>query len=328
MKDIARMVGVAESTVSRAINGKPGVGEETRKRILELVEKYNFQPNRLARGLARKGTRILGLMLPEITVNMFTQMVAGIEELASKKGYRVILTISGGEREKEEEYIKFFKQRDVDGVIILGSGLARLGASELFLADKPVILVNQFCEDLGIPSLVINYHYAGFLAGKYFRAAGYSRGAIIICREGLQEEQLIAGLEEASGKGWLKIVKATGCSKQDGYDAFLETVRGGEPPGALVTAGEQLTLGVLNAIREGGFYLPVDFELLAIGDNPLFKLVEPALTVVSPDYRDMGREAARLLINIIEEEDGQEPVTVCKPSLYIRESTSLKSFQL
>ncbi|MEC9488647.1 MAG: LacI family DNA-binding transcriptional regulator [Halanaerobium sp.] len=328
MKDLARMAGVAESTVSRALNGKPGVGEATRQRILELARKYNFQPNRLARGLANKGTGILGLMVPDIEPHMYNMMVAGIEKAATERGCRVILAITGREKQKESDYIRFFKQRDVDGVVILGSGLARPGIPELYLAEKPVILVNLLCEELALPSLLLDYHQAGFLAGEYIRDLGYKTAVLFIANSGLFIEQMIVGLQEGAGKGFfLKVIQAGEDSREAGYQSFIELVQAGREPGSLLSTGREITLGIYDAVHDGGFYLPIDFQLLAIDDEPVYSHLATPITAISFPYKEIGYDAAELLIDKItqnaDEKDGTtEPFQLCRPVLEVRQSTS------
>src|SRR5690554_5983241 len=124
LKDIAKIVGVSESTVSRAINNKPGVGKETRKEVMEIVRKYNFRPNQLAQGLAKKETHIIALILSDLNTSGYSEIIKNIEEAANDKDYQVILCNTANNLNKEKAYLQLVSHNRVDGAIVLGGELA------------------------------------------------------------------------------------------------------------------------------------------------------------------------------------------------------------
>ena len=157
--DIAREAGVAASTVSRVVNGKPGVKEETRRRILALLEKYHYSPDAAARGLVKQSTRMVGILIEDIRVSHHIESAFVIEQELTKRGYCSIIMGAGAEEEKKLESIRLVEQRRVEGVALIGSmfsGEAVQRGIESYLSRIPVVLVNAYMELPNVSGVVID----------------------------------------------------------------------------------------------------------------------------------------------------------------------------
>ena len=326
MKDIAKMVGVSESTVSRAINGKPGVGDKTREKILALVEKYQYRPNSLAKGLASKETRTLGMLLPDITYPHLTRIVKGIEERANQLGYHLILANTGGNREKEISYLSLFKQNRVDGIIFVGGSLAEEEIIKLGLDNFPLVLINKLLEDLALPSVLVDHNQGAQQAVNHLIGKDYQQiGLVVGSLDDLNNVQLLDGYKEALQLAGLpfneELVVEVENTRQGGYDGFLELMERDELPTAIFAAGDLLAAGVVEAIKMGGFIIPVDMAVVGYGDTMITDIIHPPLTTIRLPLIQLGKKAIDKLVKVIYEEEIGQPFEVLESELISRQTT-------
>ncbi|GMA60185.1 LacI family DNA-binding transcriptional regulator [Alicyclobacillus fastidiosus] len=130
--DIAREANVSVSTVSRVLNGTAPVKESTRNLILEIIEKYQFQPNALARSLIKKETKTIGIILPDITNPFFPEVFSGAENALREAGYTFFLCTTAGDSRRESEYLSILRERQVDGILFLGGVLTGATVSQIW----------------------------------------------------------------------------------------------------------------------------------------------------------------------------------------------------
>lgn len=326
MKDIASMLGVSESTVSRAINGKPGVGEKLREEIMALVEKHQFRPNALAQGLASAQTRMLGLILPDITDPHFTSIVKGIEERASESGYHLILANTGGSRRKEADYLSFFQQNRVEGIIFVGGSLAEEEILKLGLNRYPMVLVNRLVEEMALPTLLIDHEQGARLVVEHLLHQGHERiGLIIGSLDDLTNVQIYQGyrdgLEEAGLYFDSELVMETEYSRSGGYKGLLQLLETDGPPTAIFAAGDLLAVGVVEAIKTGGYLLPEELAVAGYGDTEITAIIHPPLTTVRLPLAELGRTAVEQLVKLMQKIEIEEPIQVLPSELIQRRST-------
>ena len=139
LKDIARMADVAESTVSRALNNKPGVGEDTKLKIIKIAKKHNYRPNQLARGLAANKTNMIAVILSEMDSPGNIEIVKSLEKAAEKNGYQIILCNTNNQTEKEKSYLTLLESNQVDGAIFIGESWLRVIFCELVLVRTTIL---------------------------------------------------------------------------------------------------------------------------------------------------------------------------------------------
>jgi len=329
LKDIAEMVGVAESTVSRAINGKPGVGEKTRKEILKIAREYNFKPNKLAQGLAKQETHILALLLPGLSQGNYSQIIENIESVAEAAGYQIILCNTDNDLEKEKSYLDLLEEKRVDGAIILGGEIAdqHIVNTKLRGHDN-IVLVNRLCEEILIPTILIDSSQGAYLATNHLLDLGYENIALITGNSNdYIESEKIKGYKNALVDHGLNfnsnLVIETDGTREAGYQAFLNLVDLQTPPDSFFVTDELLSVGLVEAIKMGGYFIPQDYPVVSYGDTIINSIVEPELTRVKEPLSQAGRMAAEVLINLINNEEAEEEIKVLKPELKKCESTKI-----
>ncbi len=323
LKDIAEMVGVAESTVSRAVNNKPGVGDETRQKIMEIVKKYNFRPNQMARGLAKKETGILALLIPDLTEPAYPEIIKGIEKVANDEGYQVILCHTENDLEKEKSYLQLLQENRVDGAIIAGGGLADQHILNTSLrGNNLIVLINSLAEELLLPSVLINYSRGVYLAAEHLLQQNVDKIGLIMgdFRDYVESEKL-SGYQQALKKYEVEYdndyVVETDGKYEDGYKAFLQFMNMDDPPRGFLATNEYLTTGLVEAIKGGGYFIPGDFKVATYGESRLISLIAPGLTVVSEPRQQLGETAAEIMIDLIRGESPSELIKVLEPFLKV-----------
>lgn len=326
MKDIAGMLGVAESTVSRAINGKPGVSESLKTEILALVQKHQFTPNALAKGLASNQTRILGLILPDIANSHLNQIVQGIEARASELGYQLILANTGGNQAKELKYLTFFQQNRVEGIIFVGGALAEGEILKLGLNRYPLVLVNKLIEELELPTLLLDHELGAELAVQHLVEQGHREIGLLVGElDDLANVQIWQGYQSGLAKAGLpfreSLVVEVENSRSGGYEGYLRLLEEDAAPTAVFAAGDLLALGAVEALKFGGYLIPEDVAVIGYGDTQITGIIDPPLTTVGLPHQELGQRAVQQLIKVIQKQELEEPIVVLSPEIIRRRST-------
>ncbi|MCC3145862.1 LacI family transcriptional regulator [Halanaerobium sp. Z-7514] len=330
LKDIARMAGVAESTVSRALNDKKGVGEETKLKILKIAKEHNYRPNQLARGLAAKKTNMIAVFLSEMDSPSNIEIVKHLEAAAESEDYQIILCNTNNQEEKEKRYLSLLESNQVDGAIFIGGKLVGshlLRAS--FSSDNSIVLVNRLAEENFFTSVLTDYSSGIYQAVKHLIKQGYQKIALVSGpKDNLVEEEKTTGYMEALEESELKLnhdlIYSTESSREAGYNAFLKIIESEVIPDAFISTKELTTIGLVEAIKMGGYFIPDDFAVVGYGDNILTSIIEPPLTVLSEPLAELAKKSFYFLLKLINDGLDSQKIEVLNPSLIIRDSSIKK----
>jgi LacI family transcriptional regulator len=329
LKDIARMAGVAESTVSRALNNKKGVGEKTRQKIIKIAEENNYRPNQLARGLAANKTNMIAVVLSEMDSPGNIEIVKSIEEAAEADNYQIILCNTKNDPEKERSYLSLLESNQVDGAVFIGGKLVGSHLLRASLDDNAIVLVNRLSEENFFTSVLTDYSIGIYKAVNHLLEQNYKNIALVCgSRNNLIEEEKISGYfnayQEAGLKADQNLIYETDSSRQGGYNAFLEIIKNDPVPDAFISTKELTTIGLVEAIKTGGFFIPDDFAVVGYGDNILTSIIEPPLTVLSEPSKELGRISFDFLLKLISDNLEGQQIKVLAPNLIIRDSSISK----
>ncbi len=330
LKDIARMAGVAESTVSRALNDKPGVGKETKLKILKIAKENNYRPNQLARGLAAKKTNMIAVIMTEMDSPGNIEIVKSIEKAAESRGYQIILCNTNNQEEKEKSYLTLLESNQVDGAIFIGGKLVGshlLQAS--FSQDNSIVLVNRLAEENFFTSVLTDYSQGIYKAVEHLVEESFQRIALVCGdRDDLIEEEKINGYKNALMDSGLdvneELIFSTTNDRQAGYNVFLDIIEGDVIPDSFISTRELTTIGLVEAIKMGGYFIPDDFAVVGYGDNVLTSVIDPPLTVLSEPVGKLGKYSLKFLLKLINEDLESQQIKVLTPKLVIRESSISK----
>ncbi|MBM9504055.1 LacI family DNA-binding transcriptional regulator [Actinacidiphila acididurans] len=297
MRDVAERLGVSTMTVSRALRGRPGIGEETRQRVLAEVAALGYRPNKQARSLRSGGpSELVGLVVTNLANPFYARLAIGLEEVCLRQGARVVLGSTGGDQAVEREVVADLLERGVDGLVVVPSGHdhSHLGGEQL--RDTPVVLAAGPPMGIEADCVLVDDFGGTRAACRQLIARGHRRIGFL----GLPPS-LWTGSERF--RGYAVALEEAGIALDERYvsrhrgDSALaeETARAmlvlPDPPTALLTANNRNTVGALRAVRAGGY--PV--ALAGFDDIELADMLDVPLTVVSYDPAEVGRAAAALL---------------------------------
>lgn len=305
IKDIAREAGVSIASVSRALNGQDGIGEEKRERILEVCERFSYTPNGLARGLVKRGTDTIGIIMPDIQSPFYSELMVKASDAAHKKGYKVLLCNSFREIPTEAQYLKLLVESQVQGILIFPIGPRSLDSMEKYGKNVPVVALNELPEKSRIPYVCADEERAGTLATEYL----ISRGCKDLVFIGFKAERLAHRYRASS---FLKTAARMRIparifeghsdfrsSFERGYEHFKQFLLSGEPmPDGIVAASDATANGIVKACRENGLRIPNDFSLIGF-DNISTELPYLELTTVAVSHEEQTEKAVALLDQLV-----------------------------
>lgn len=304
MKDVAIAAGVHFSTVSRALNPatrslvKPQIAE----RILATARHLGYRTNSLASSLRTKRSRVVGVVVPDIASLLFPPILEGIEHALLKEGYMTILANTANDPERHRRILAGMVERQVDGLILATATLHDPILDEWLENRAPIVLVNRTDESGRAPA-VLNDDLRGIgLAVHHLAALGHRRIAHIAGPRSLSTGAVrlrgfqLACQELAIPRMKHGVVHATAFTREAGRVACLDLLTHNTTLTAIVAANDLIALGCYDAFTEKGVACPGDVSITGYNDAPFVDLVQPPLTTVRIDQREMGLEAARILL--------------------------------
>jgi LacI family transcriptional regulator len=327
IRDVARLAGVHPSTVSRALHrADVPVSAQTRQRILAAVERLEYRPSVLARGLRLRRTRTLGMLVPDITNPFFPPIIRGAEEAARERGYELVLCNTDDAPQREVASLRVLRQRQADGLLLATSRMADATVAALRRERFPFVLVNRGSRVPADPSVEVDNERAAALVVDHLVALGHRRIAHIagplVTTTGAERA---AGYREALHAHGIPasptlLAEGAAYSQDAGIVAAEQLLR--SRPTAIFAANDLLVLGALRAARSVGLRVPRDLSLVGVNDIPLVELIDPPITTVRVPQREMGARAARMLIALLENEPVAQRHVLLDPVLVVRGSTA------
>lgn len=314
IRDVARRAGVSPATVSRVLNGAPGVKAPSRERVLQAVAELEYRPNLLARNLRRQKAGTIGVLVTDIENPHFTEMVRTVEDAAYSLGYRVLLCNTDESAEKQRAYLRVLAAERVSGVILTPSNPHGEEIAEALDLGIPVIAFDRPVDDPRADLVCADNAGAGRLATAYLLRAGYREIGFVGDSRIETGIARLAGYEEAMRAAGLASRVAEGRSRiEGGAEATEELLRGGAPA-ALIIGNNLMAIGALRALRARGLRVPAQMAVVAI-DNPFWtEIVEPPLTVLAQPVRLMAEHIVALLRDRLEtgRTDARRVVVACE----------------
>ena len=325
--DVAREAGVSMATVSRVVNGNKNVKENTRKKVLEVIERLDYRPNAVARGLASKRTTTVGVVIPDITNTYFAALAKGIDDIAEMYKYNIVLANSDEDDEKEVAVVNTLFSKQVDGIIFMGYHLTEKIRSEFSRSRTPVVLAGTVDVEHQLPSVNIDYKNATADAVRHLlkrnKKIAFVSGPLVddingkIRLVGYKEALKEAGVNYSEG-----LVFESKYRYDDGY-ALAERLVSSKATAAIVT-GDELAAGLLNGLADHGVSVPEDFEISTSDDSQIARYTRPNLTTIAQPLYDLGAISMRMLTKIMHKEELEEREVLLPHGLTERKSTRKK----
>jgi LacI family transcriptional regulator len=327
VKEVANLAGVAISSVSRVLLDHPDVSSDMRRRVLEAVNTLGYQPDFLAQSLRSGRTFSVGFIVGDISNPTMASLVLGAEEVIRAAGLSLLLMNSGGDPAQDEDHIRFFVKRRVDGMLLsLASETNRPTLRLLGQVKAPIVVLDrEIPAKIGANAVLSNHREGMRAAVDYLLDLGHRRIALIgPSLEMRAGRERIAGMRDAmAARGGRDetMTRPGSLSAEHGEAATNELFSLNQPPTAIIAGGNQLLVGTLRALASRGLRVGKDVALVTCDDFPLSELHSPPIATIARDIVGMGRAAAQLLLARIQQ-PGEPAVVILPTSFHPRASAS------
>lgn len=334
IRDIALKLNISISTVSRALRGVPEVNPETKKAVLEMAKKLHYEPNYVAQSLRKNKTNTLGIIVPDLVTHFFSSNISGIQEMAARNGYNVMICQSNESLETEISNINTLVGSRVDGLLISLSRETNTYEHLEFLVERsiPLVLFDRIYEKLKTTKITVDDHDGAFNATEH------------LIRQGCKRIAHLSGPPELSIsknrlQGYLDALKAnnvevkeeliihSSLAKEDVIDQTQRLLNMPEPPDALFAINDPVAIQAMLVLEEKGVRIPEEVAVVGFTNEPASALIKPSLTTVAQPAYQMGQIAASHILTQINQPDDFIPQNIIlNTHLIIRSSSQKRKF--
>ncbi len=328
MSDVARRAGVSIATVSRVLNNNGKVRESTRILILKAIKELKYQPSRVAKRLRSKSVsgNLLGVLIPDIKNPFYVEVLEGIEEVAYRNNYALIMCNFGQDDQKERLYLEILQSEGIDGLIAAPAHENDLQLKKMVKEGLPVVCVDRGLKDTDVDVVLVDNVRGAFQAVEHLILAGYRRIAYISGLSTIPSSLLRErGYREALAKYGVPcdpvLVRRGDSKHQSGIQLCGELLDLPDPPDALFAGNNLITLGALEEIHRRGLKIPKDIAIVGFDDMYWSSSLNPPLTAVRQPAGEIGRRAGELLIQRINDPQRTSVQMMLNAELIRRKST-------
>jgi LacI family transcriptional regulator len=330
LKTLARELNLSFSTVSKALRDSHEISEMTKNRVIAKAKELNYQVNPLARSFRKQKTKTIALIIPEVVNDFFGPVINGIESIAQEKGYHVLIYMTHEDREKEIAIIKLLQTGRVDGIMLSLSEQTRdiTHLRELKERGVPLILFDRITNQLDVTTVTTDNSAGGKRATEHLIERGCRRIAFLAISK-------TVSVSTGRMDGYLEALKENSMNPEDDFILCCDgddlknkelirnlLVRKDRPDGIFASV-ETLAVSTYEVCEELGLTIPKDIKVIAFSNSYLAALLNPSLTAIAQPAFEMGREAAAILVNLVEKKESRfrSKRTEIKSKLIVRNST-------
>lgn len=327
MNEIAKLAGVSKATVSRVLNDSEcGVGEQTRVRVKKIAEELGYSVEQTEKKNV-SFTRYIALILPDITNPFFADLARSVEQSLRRKGYSLVLANTDFSEDNEAAQIRELMVKRLEGILLVPSGIRAREEHDLPRRYQiPMVLMDRKLEGISdIPGVYSNNEYASVISCEHLIRKGardivFISGPLNVSTSIERFEGYKAVLAQHSIPFRPEMCRYGSYTVESGYNAVLELERSGISYSAILAANDLMALGALKAVREFGYRVPEDVQIIGFDNIEFSQYCEPSLSTMQQPTFDMGAKAVELLTGIIEKRDPVQPERLI-PKLLMRKTT-------
>jgi len=326
IKDVAREAQVSVATVSRALNGHENVAESVRRHVLATADRLRYQPHAAARSLSSRRTQTIGVVLPDLHGEFFSELIRGIDQVARARRQHLLVSSYHGHPGEQGEALRAMRGR-VDGLLVLSPYLDQPDA----LIDNlpvalPAVLINAQLPDIGYPVLSIDNYGGAAAMVEHLVGAGHRRIAFICGpADNFDARERLRGYRDALRRHVPDVEPwelPGDFDEASGYEAGARLLQSPQCPDAVFAANDMMALGCLYAFNESGVRVPHDIALAGFDDIPLARFVHPTLTTMKVNIAGLGGGAMQILLDAIEGKESAPASRTLIPDLMARASSA------
>jgi LacI family transcriptional regulator len=325
IKDVAREAGVSIATVSRVFNNVGPVDETTRDRVHHVARQLKYIPNAVGRSLSTKRTDAIGLLLPDLFGEFFSEVLRGSDQTVQQSRYHLVVSSSHNNKEEIRAALTMMRGR-VDGLVVMSPHIDAHTLRENLPSSLPVVLLNCYIDDDSFDSLNVDNFTGAFDMVQHLLGHGYGRIAIIKGTEqNIDASERLRGyrtaIEQGGGEKAAELEVSGNFSEASGYDAAKQLLRLSTRPRAIFASNDSMAIGALSALRDEGIQVPAEVALTGFDDIPIGSYLTPSLTSVHVGVHQLGILAIETVLQSVREKNGhQKRQVVLKTELSLRES--------
>lgn len=306
LKKLAQELKLSASTVSRALRGSHEIGQKTKDRVKALAEKLGYQPNPYASSLRKSKSKTIAVIVPEIENNFFSQVMSGVEEVAQKKEYHVLIYMTHEDFNREKNILQVLRNGRVDGIMISVSNTTTSydHLQEIYESALPLVFFDRIAEGIDAPCVVTDDAGASFKATEHLLDKGCKHIAFLSMANSLsissrRKDGYLKALDQR-GLANAEISIECGNDPVENRQLIRELLQGKNRPQAIFTAVEKLAINTYEVCRELKIAIPKQLKVISFSNLSAVALFDPPLSsIVQPAY-DIGKEAASILFNLID----------------------------
>ena len=326
---VARHAKVSIATVSRTINKVPTVDPKLAQRVLKAIDDLGFSPNTQARSLVSGKSRMLGLIVSEITNPFFPELIQGFEEVAVENGYEILISSTNYDTRRMESCIQRMLERKVDGVAVMTFGIETPLLDRLAERNVPLVFVDNSPQGSLFSAIEVDYFHGiregvQHLAVLGHRKIGFISGPLNLYSSQARQKAFLRAIAEIGLNANTEWLPEGDHTLEGGIAAMKKTLKAQDLPTAIMCSNDMTAIGVLHALYGTGYRVPDDFSVIGFDDVNIAQFTLPPLTSVQMSRRELARCAVTALRDHLEPRPQPTPQAVYKvtTTLTVRQSTS------
>lgn len=340
MKDVAEKCGVSIATVSLALSGNERIPEETRERILKIVEQMGYKRHALASALARNSTRLIAAVVPQLRHIFedpyFGEAMSGAYDAAQELGYKILLEVASPQFMGQKTYLHLFQEKRIDGMLYIGSTAQDTYLSDFLNHPFPFMQMGSYLPDFPLHYVTGDNVQGGYIATQHLINLGHKKIGMITGHFGVmsardRHEGYKKALEDAGIEYDETLVAFADFKEHTGYIAMQQLIK--EGPTAVFCGNDLMAIGAIRFLKKNGLHVPEDVAVVGMDNIKLGELISPSLTTVKYDVYTIAQRAMQRLIEVVEATQNNEAEPVPQISellpveLVIRDSCGYKQLQ-
>lgn len=332
--DIAEQLNITASTVSRALNDNPRISDATKKLVHKMARQLNYQPNNIASALRSGKSKLIGVVVPTTNRNFFSSVARGIDDVANKLNYQVIISQSYDSYEKEVQNIEALMSARVDGIIASVSKNTENFDHFKSVMDKgiPLVLFDRITNELDVGQVVIDDYQGAYQIVEHLIQQGYTRIAHFTSPKkiNIYKERLrgyLDALFDHNIEPDPALIVESNMQLEDGKNSMIELFERNVPFDAVFSSSDYAAMGAMQVLKQNGKRIPQDVGVAGFGNEPFTSFTDPSLTTVDQVNISMGHVAAETFFDLLQNPKKAtiQQKTVLKPEVIFRDSTKRNS---
>lgn len=332
IKMLAKELNLSTAAISKALRDSHEISHPTKKRVQDLANKLNFTPNAYAGSLRQRKTKTIAVVLPEVTDSFFSQAINGIELVTEQLGYHVLIYLTHEKFSREELILKDFQSGRVDGVLIsvTAETSSYLHLGELYARGMPLVFFDRVCEEMNATKITTNDFESSYAATQHLMDSGCRKIALLSVSDCLSiSQKRREGYEQAlkdAHTPYAPINIICGNDPKSNYAIVEKLLQPKNRPDGIIATVEKLTTDIYQACKQQQLLIPEDLKVVGFSNLASAEMLNPSLTTITQPAFEMGKAAARALLNLLEKKTpAVPPESLIIPSELIIRGSSAKN---